>query len=126
MYNLTIQNNSHLQGQFFYKDQNGHSQEIIVNQHHTNGNIANLSNAYLVMEGMGSLNLIDLGTEKIANYPLPEGEYGLLIRTHTTEAYCRYNGIGEFKLTIDKLGSYSLEAIQGQALKIKLEELIIK
>ncbi|WP_147676033.1 hypothetical protein [Algibacter pacificus] len=123
MYTLTIKNDFHDQGLLYYTKAGKRHDYPILN--HDTSTFKDITNAYLSISA-SNVTFIDLGTDKIPDYPIPEGEFGLLIRVATTEAYCRYNGKGEFILTLDKYGSYSIEAVKGEAVKIKLEEITIK
>lgn len=87
----------------------------------------NLGSAYLKVPGMGVINFISLGADKIKGYEkYPTEHWGVLVRTHTVEGYYRYEGGGELTLEIDKLGSYTLSTTKGTLIIISLPELTIK
>ncbi|GLB49599.1 hypothetical protein [Neptunitalea lumnitzerae] len=85
----------------------------------------NLTNAYFDVPGF-IINFTYLGTDKIDGFPMIEGTYGVLIRTQSTEVYYRYDSTGELNVTLNKFGTYTLEASNGNAFKIQLKELIVK
>ncbi len=86
----------------------------------------NMGSGYLKVPGMGVLNFIDLAANKIPGYDYPKEHWGILVRTHTVEAYYRYEGGGELTLVIDEYGSYTLSTQNGTMVMISLPELTIK
>jgi len=99
------------------------SNDHIIN-HNSKGQIGNLGNAIVNIAGMGQVNLLDLGEEKIPGYPAKE-TWGVLVRATTSEAYYRYEGGGVINLTIDKFATTTISTTTGTLIKIRLEELIV-
>ena len=123
MYRLNLRNEYHSSYLFHYtKDQKPANYPVPAN-----GMVSfqNLSNAYFDVPGF-IINFTYLGVEKPDGFPMIKGEYGVLIRTQSTEVYYRYDGTGEINLTFNRFGSYILEVSNKNAYKIQLEELIIK
>ena len=78
----------------------------------------------LEVPGMGAFNFIDIAAERIPGYPNPQ-HWGVLVRTHTIEAYYRYEGAGELTATFDQFGTCSLSTTNGSLIPISLPELIV-
>ncbi|TYP98008.1 hypothetical protein C7447_103176 [Tenacibaculum adriaticum] len=116
MYTLTVNNN--------YAWDIGVSNGVIIPKkgNHTFNRRGSL---YLTVPGMGEINFIDLAKKKIDGYPYPKETWGILIRTHSTEAYYRYEGGGEITAIIDDLGTLHLSTKKGTMIHIKLPELIL-
>jgi hypothetical protein len=80
---------------------------------------------YFTVPGIGEINFIDLGDKKIDGYPIPKETWGVLVRTHTTEAYYRYEGGGELTAIINGFGTLNLSTTNGTMIAISLPELIL-
>lgn len=78
----------------------------------------------LEVPGMGAFNFLDIAADRIPGFPNPQ-HWGVLIRTHTIEAYYRYEGGGELTATFDKLGTCTLTTSNGSLIAISLPELIV-
>lgn len=74
--------------------------------------------------GMGAFNFLDIAADTIPGYPNPQ-HWGVLVRTHTIEAYYRYEGAGELTATFDKFGTCTLTTSNGSLIPISLPELIV-
>lgn len=123
MYTLNIRNDFYSSYLLFYtKDNQAKNFPVPPNG---DSSFKDISNAFFEVPGL-TINFIYLGTEKLDRFPMIKGKYGVLIRTQSTEVYYRYDDAGTLNLTLDKFGSYLLEATNGNAYKIQLEELIIK
>lgn len=115
MYNVTIINN------YIY--------DLILNTGETiakNGGTEQLQNwgSHIInVPGMGSINCIDLGDTKFPEYPLKE-TWGALFRYRSEEIYYRYEGQGQVKMTLDRLGSLTVST-NFSAIVISLPDLII-
>lgn len=75
---------------------------------------------------VGTVYIRDLGKDKVPGYDFLKGEYGVLIRVKTSEAYYRFDGKGGLELLVDSLGVCTLSVTNGTILEIQLPELIIK
>jgi hypothetical protein len=73
--------------------------------------------------GMGAFTFIDLGDTKLEGYPEVKETWGVLLRTHTSEAYYRYEGGGNLTANFDNLGTCTLSTTNGTLIPISLEEL---
>ena len=81
-----------------------------------------------VIPGMGELNFLDIADKKIPGYTgegYPMQTWGALIRFHMTEVYFRYEGQGNIEVTIDRYGNVAVKMINGSAMIIALEELVL-
>ncbi len=123
MYTLNLRNEFH-SSYLFYYTKDGKLLNYPVPSNHM-VTFKEVSNAYFDVPGF-IINFTYLGTERPDRFPMIEGEYGVLIRTQSTEVYYRYDGTGEINLTFNKFGSYILEVTNKNAYKIQLEELIVK
>ncbi|GER60613.1 hypothetical protein ULMA_27210 [Patiriisocius marinus] len=82
-------------------------------------------NIFLEVMGIGSISFIDLGDKKIEGYPNVKETWGVLVRTHATEAYYRYEGGGVLNTVFDLYGTCTLTTTNGTLIPISLEEMII-
>lgn len=85
-----------------------------------------LGSVYLDIPGMGQMAFIDLGDKKIPGYDVASETWGVLVRTHTTEAYYRYEGGGILTATFDEYGTCTLSAGRNTLIPIYLDELIVE
>ncbi len=72
----------------------------------------------ITIPGMGDLNFIDLGNNKLSQYtnpriPWTNSTWGGLIRYRGLDAYFRYEGQGLVQVTIDGYGNVQLHFQQG-------------
>ncbi|SOE23922.1 hypothetical protein SAMN06298216_4295 [Spirosomataceae bacterium TFI 002] len=118
MYTLNVTNN------YAYPVKTSQGQEIPPNGGTLS--LTRLGSLYMNIPGNGDINFIDLGSEKLPDYPMPNQTWGVLVRVHTQEAYYRYEGGGELSLTIDKYGSTTLTSTNGDMITVQLPELTIK
>jgi len=81
-------------------------------------------NVILEVPGMGAFNFLDVAATRIPGFPNPQ-HWGVLIRTHTIEAYYRYEGGGELTATFDQFGTCTLTTTTGSLIAISLPELIV-
>lgn len=116
MYTLTVTNN--------YISDLGASNGVSVRKGKT-WEFNKQGSIFLMVPGMGEINFIDLAEKKIDGYPFPKETWGVLVRTHSSEAYYRYEGGGELTAIIDDLGTLHLSAKKGTLIRIKLPELIL-
>ena len=84
---------------------------------------------YINVPGMGPINFIDLGDQKLAGYtnprlPWTESTWGGLIRYSGIDAYFRYEGGGSVELIIDEHGCVTLTFAQGGDI-ISLDDLTV-
>ncbi len=83
-------------------------------------------NVYLDIPGMGQMAFIDLGDTKLPGYPEVKETWGVLIRSHTTEGYYRYEGGGNLTIAFDAYGTATLSTTNGTLIPIALEELVVE
>lgn len=121
MYTLQIINNYEYDCVFM---NNQTKKDIIVNSQN-NIVLNNMGNGYLQIPGIGQVNFLDLGDKKLNGYPVPKETWGVLVRTHTTEGYYRYEGGGSLELTVNNLGSCNLTTSNGTLIPIAIPELTI-
>ena len=79
--------------------------------------------------GMGRINFIDMGDQKLADYTNPKipwtnSTWGGLVRYRGLDAYFRYEGQGQVELVVDQFGSISLHFDQGGML-ISLDDVTV-
>lgn len=116
MYTLTIKNN------YIYDIQASNGVKISKENTHI---FDNQGSMFIRVPGMGEINFIDLGENKINGYSFPTATWGVLVRSHTTEAHYRYEGGGELTAIIDHQGTTRLSTKNGEILNIRLPELTI-
>lgn len=116
MYTLTVNNN--------YGNDIGASNGVTIPKGKSHA-FNNQGSLFLMIPGMGDLNFIDLGDQKIEGYPIPSETWGVLVRYSNIEAYYRYEGGGELTATIDMYGSCTLSTTNGTMITISLPEFII-
>ena len=80
---------------------------------------------FLEVPGMGSVNFLDLGDRKLPGYPEAKETWGVLVRTHSTEAYYRYEGGGVLNATWDIDGTVTISTTTGTLMPIFIEEMIV-
>ncbi|QTD36643.1 hypothetical protein JL193_10870 [Polaribacter batillariae] len=116
MYTLTVKNN--------YVYDIGSSNGVTIPK--TKSHVFNdRGSIYFIVPGLGEINFISLGDKKIEGYPIPKETWGVLVRTHTTEAYYRYEGGGELTAIIDNFGTLHLTTKNGTIIPISLPELVL-
>ena len=86
-------------------------------------------NHYISPGSMGNITIIDLGDRKLAPYtnpklPWTQQTWGGVIRYRGDDAYFRYEGLGNIKITIDDVGSINLQFGNG-GMKVLLEEMTV-
>ena len=54
---------------------------------------------FMEIPGMGTVCFLELGDKKLPGYPEVKETWGILVRTHSTEAYYRYEGGGILNAT---------------------------
>lgn len=79
--------------------------------------------------GMGDIAFFDLGEQKLKQYtnpniPWTQFTWGGLIRYRGLDAYFRYEGGGEVRMTLNEWGSLSLHFPQGGMI-INLDDMIV-
>lgn len=84
-----------------------------------------LGNLILTIPGMGEMVFIDLAANKIPGYPVASQTWGVLVRSHVTEAYYRYEGGGLLTATFDTYGTCTLTAGRDTLIPVYLDELIV-
>jgi hypothetical protein len=77
-----------------------------------------LGNGIMTIAGMGPINFLDLGNQKLDAYtnpelPWTEFTWGGVVRYRGMDAYFRYEGQGTVNVTVDQEGSISLHFDQG-------------
>lgn len=92
------------------------------------GEYATISNSesiqIRVRDAYEYLEIIALNEKTIPKFEL-KGELGLLFRFKTTEIYSRYDGIGEYNITIDFIGNVTIETINGNSIEVNLPEMTL-
>lgn len=76
-------------------------------------------------KGINVFNVIDLARKKVPGYELKQ-TWGVLFRYDTVEVYSRYEGNGEYTVTIDELGDIQIKTINGSSLLISLPGLTLE
>lgn len=79
--------------------------------------------------GMGTVNFLDLGSNKLAAYtnpeiPWTEATWGGVIRYQGFDAYFRYEGQGKVNVVVDQYGSVNLHFDQGGML-VDLDDMTV-
>jgi hypothetical protein len=71
------------------------------------------------------MNIFYLGKDEISGYEL-EGTDGVLFRFATEEVYSRYDGTGEYDITLDKYGDMHIKTVNGNSIQVKLPGLSLE
>jgi len=79
----------------------------------------------LTIPGLGQIAFLDLGDTKLTGYPEVSETWGVLVRTHSTEAYYRYEGGGVLNAVFDIYGTCTLSTSNGTLIPVSLEEMIV-
>ena len=79
----------------------------------------------LSIPGMGQMAFLDLGDTKLPGYPEVKETWGVLVRTHSTEAYYRYEGGGILSAVFDQYGTCTLATSNGTLIPVSIEEMIV-
>ena len=92
--------------------------------------VNNWGSHFLWVPGMGDINFIDLGEQKLNQYTNPEipwtnSTWGGLIRYRSLDGYFRYEGQGKIDLVIDQYGSVQVHFAQGGGMIVLLDDLVI-
>tara|TARA_B100000508_G_C11427174_1_gene261457 strand:- start:398 stop:775 length:378 start_codon:yes stop_codon:yes gene_type:complete len=119
MYSLTVNNN-------YIWQISANGGDVNIPERGGSHTFENQGNLFLNIPGMGQMAFIDLGDNKLPGYPEITETWGVLIRTHTTEAYYRYEGGGLLTLTVDQYGTGTLSAGRNTLVPISLEELNVE
>lgn len=83
--------------------------------------------AYIEVPGIGQICIIDLGMEKLEQYPTLKESWGILIRFQGVEVYARYeDNQGIYNLTIDNCGELFVKNQGGSAILISLPGVILQ
>jgi len=70
-----------------------------------------LGNGYITVPGIGSVNFIDLGEQKMGGYS--KSTWGVLISYQGEEMELRYEGGGEIQITINRFGQAEMSGNGG-------------
>lgn len=115
MYNLNITNNFR-----FAVTANG----TAIAANGGTDQIGDCGNVQMDIPGMGNFVSIDLGEHTIPGYPLNE-TWGVLFRYKTDDIYARYEGQGQYDITVDEYGGVTVKPGSGHAIVISLTELTL-
>jgi hypothetical protein len=77
-----------------------------------------------IKERETALEVMDLGNKKLEEYPLKE-TWGILFCFEGEEIYSRYEGNGEYNITVDYLGNVAIETVNGSSMQVKIPELVL-
>lgn len=80
---------------------------------------------FLEVPGMGAVTFLDLGDRKLPGYPEVKETWGVLVRTHSTEAYYRYEGGGILNATFDIDGTVTIGTTSGTLINIFIDEMTV-
>jgi hypothetical protein len=117
MYNLNVTNNYAFDVKI---------NQVVASKGGGTISLTNQGNVIFEIPGMGTFSALDLGDKSIPGYHFPPSEtWGVLFRYKTTEIYARYEGGGEYDVTIDKYGSVHVTPKSGSAVEVSIKELIL-
>jgi hypothetical protein len=129
MYNISVTNNYHYSIAILPNGGGGGGGYQVINGGGGTATIEGWGYGLLDVPGMGPINFLDLGQQKLPAYtnpsiPWTELTWGGLIRYQGLEAYFRYEGAGQINVVVDQFGSVSVHFVQGGML-ISVDDLSV-
>lgn len=123
MYDVSITNN------YIYPLFLDGGNEVIAPPNGGKASLTNWGSHVVNVAGMGDINFMDLGDQKLDGYtnpklPWTESTWGALVRYQGLDAYFRYEGQGQVALVVDRFGSASLRFEQGGMI-VSLDDLTV-
>ena len=123
MYNVSVTNN------YIYSLFLNGGNEVIAQPNGGKAQLTNWGSHAINVVGMGDINFIDLGDQKLSGYtnpelPWTEHTWGGLVRYQGLDAYFRYEGQGQVELVVDRFGAVSLHFEQG-GMVVSLDDLTV-
>lgn len=123
MYDVAITNN------YIYSLFLDGGNEVIAPPNGGKAHLTNWGSHAVNVAGMGDINFIDLGDQKIEGYtnpriPWTQSTWGGVVRYRGLDAYFRYEGQGQVELVVDRFGSVGLHFAQGGMI-VSLDDLTV-
>jgi hypothetical protein len=123
LYNVSVTNN------YIYSLFLNGGNEVIAQPNGGKAQLTNWGSHAINVVGMGDINFIDLGDQKLSGYtnpelPWTEHTWGGLVRYQGLDAYFRYEGQGQVELVVDRFGAVSLHFEQG-GMVVSLDDLTV-